>query len=118
MNDFLISTSCQGNCVHPGSILTFKSTNKKVLVEKNPLLISLENQFSDDISVINCNFKIGSTPHPCKTAKWLKVSTKILTNNIQLLLGTRSGVCFADDKVLQSQAFVKSISLQKKVRGC
>ena len=117
MSNFLISTSCQANCIHSGSFMIFKSTNKKVLVEKMPLLIRLDNPFSDDIDIMGCSLTIVGSPHPCLTTKWMRVTAKVLTNNKPFLIDPDSGMCYAGGPNSQSQAFVKAGSFQKKVKG-
>ena len=114
MNDFLISTSCKGRCLHLGSI-SFKSTNNKVFVDGKPLILSLKNPISDNLMITNCNFKVGSAPHPCISTKWKKYSKKILVNGHNIIMNEFFGECFAADNVLQSRAIVSS--MQRKVMG-
>ena len=115
MNEFIVTTACQGKCIHPGSTMIFKSTNNNVLINRKPLLISTTDQFSDNINIAGCSFFVGSTHHPCVSSKWIKSTNKILSNHKRILIGVNSGNCFAEDKALQSRAFITSI--QKKVKG-
>ena len=116
MNDFIVTTACQGRCIHPGSKMTFKSTHKKVLVDRKPVLISMTDQFSDNIDITGCSCFVSSVHHPCVSSKWIRSTNKVLADKNRILIGTISGNCFAADKAFQSQAFVTSI--QRKVKGC
>ena len=117
-NDFLISTSCTGRSTHPGGSISFRSTNNKVFVDVKPLVLLLNNPVSDNILIINCNFKIiGNTRHPCISAKWRKYFKKILVNGHNIIIDELFGKYFAADNVSQDPAIVSSNSIQKKSRG-
>jgi len=70
---------------------------------------------SDYPSIANCQFKLGSTPHPCRFAKWAKYTKKVLVNGTSVIMNQFSGRCFAADNALQGLAIVSSI--QRKVIG-
>ena len=95
MNGFLISTSCKGRCLHLGSI-SFKSTNNKVFVHGKPLILSLKNPISDNLMITNCNFKVGSAPHPCISTKWKKYSKKILENGHNIIMNEFFGSVYLE----------------------
>ena len=57
------------------SICAWKTINSEF---KNPI--------SDNLMITNCNFKVGSAPHPCISTKWKKYSKKILENGHNIIM--------------------------------
>ena len=86
-------------------------------MDGKPLVLRLNNPFSDNILITGCSFNIGGTPHPCTSPKWKKYSKKILVNGYNIIMDEFSGTCFAADNVAQGPSIVSSNSMQRKVTG-
>lgn len=46
--------------------------------------------------ITNCNFKVGSAPHPCISTQWKKYSKKILVNGHNIIMNEFFGSVYLE----------------------
>ena len=109
MNEFLISMPCKGRCFHlpPGSI-SFRSTNNKVFVDGQPLVLQFKNPISEDnLMIIYCKFEPFGVPYLCISAKQKTYFKEILVNDYNIIMDQSFGQCFdARDKASEFSYFL------------